>query len=87
MSRSLTYQIRLDEELKTRAFALFSSLGITPAQAIKMFLTQAVNTQSMPIPMQYTPNIETIKAIEEVKQKKNLVVCKDTDDLFSQLGI
>jgi len=33
------------------------------------------------------PNIETVKAIKKAKNRKNLVVCKDANDLFDKLGI
>lgn len=35
---SVSYNIRLDEDLKNEAFEVFKSYGISPAQAIKMFL-------------------------------------------------
>ena len=87
MSQSITYQIRMSPELKAQASDLFDRLGMNMAEAMRIFLTQAVATQSMPFPIQYIPNKETKKAIEEVRQGKNLEVCKNTDDLFSKLGI
>ena len=33
------------------------------------------------------PNDETIKALNDIKNKKNLVYCKDADDMFKKLGI
>ena len=38
------YNIRLDQELKENAFAVFESYGLTPSQAIKLFLTQVAQT-------------------------------------------
>jgi DNA-damage-inducible protein J len=87
MSRSGTYQIRIDEEEKQETFAVFNELGITPAQAVKMFFTQVRRTHSIPFPIEYTPNAETAQAIAEAKQGVDLVVCKDTDDLFDKLGL
>lgn len=87
MSRSTTYQIRIEDDLRNDSFELFRRLGLTPAQAIKMFLRQAVNTQSLPIPMTYKPNAETIQAIEEAREGKNMVRCNNAEDLFSKLGM
>lgn len=87
MSRPGTYQIRIDDDEKKETFAVFNELGITPAQAVKMFFTQVRRTHSIPFPIEYKPNDETAKAIEEAKQGVDLVVCKDTDDLFNKLGI
>jgi DNA-damage-inducible protein J len=87
MSRSSTYQIRIDADLKKQSFELFNRLGMTPAQVIKAFLTEAVNTQSIPLKMEYRPNAKTIQAIKEVEQGKDLVHCENAEDLFSKLGI
>jgi addiction module RelB/DinJ family antitoxin len=87
MPRSTTYQIRIEDDLRNESFELFRRLGLTPAQAIKMFLRQAVNTQSLPIPMSYKPNAETIQALEEARAGKNMVRCEDAEDLFRKLGL
>jgi DNA-damage-inducible protein J len=87
MSRSATYQIRIDEKEKQETFAVLRDLGITPAQAVKMFFAQVRATRSIPFPIEYKPNAETIQAIEEAKRGENLVVCNDIDDLFHKLSI
>jgi len=87
MSSTKTYQIRIDEEEKKATFAVFAELGITPAQAVKMFFAQVRITHSIPFLIEQKPNAETIKVIEEAKRGENIVVCKDTQDLFHQLGI
>lgn len=48
MAKTEVYQIRLDSEEKKLAFAVFRQLGLTPAQAIRMFFRQVVLTQSIP---------------------------------------
>ena len=87
MARSVTYQIRIDEDEKQKTFEVFNDLGITPAQAVKMFFSQVRRTHSIPFPIEKTPNSETIKVIEEAKKGENLVSCIDTNDLFDKLGI
>jgi addiction module RelB/DinJ family antitoxin len=54
MSRSVSYQIRLTDAEKTAAFAVFRELGITPAQAVRLFLHQVVETRSIPFPIKKT---------------------------------
>lgn len=87
MSRSSTYQFRIDEDLKQQSFELFKRLGMNPAQVMKAFLTEAVNTQSIPLKMEYRPNAKTIQAIQEIEEGKDLVRCTSAEDLFSKLGI
>ena len=47
------YNIRLDEALKDRAFSVIESYGLTPAQAIKLFLHQVAETNSIPLEFSY----------------------------------
>jgi addiction module RelB/DinJ family antitoxin len=48
MAKTEVYQIRLDSDEKKQAFAVFKQLGLTPAQAVRMFFKQVVLTQSIP---------------------------------------
>ena len=47
------YNIRLDQALKDSAFAVFESYGLTPSQAIKLFLTQVAQTNQVPLSFEY----------------------------------
>ena len=87
MSRSVTYQFRINAEEKQKTFEIFDELGVTPAQAVKMFFSQVRRTNSIPFSIENIPNTETIKTIEEAQKGENLVVCEDADDLFVKLGI
>ena len=47
------YNIRLDQELKDKAFAVFESYGLTPSQAIRLFLNQVADTNAVPLSFDY----------------------------------
>lgn len=47
------YNIRLDQELKEKAFSVFESYGLTPSQAIKLFLNQVAETNTVPLSFDY----------------------------------
>lgn len=47
------YNIRLDQELKERAFSVLESYGLTPSQAIKLFLNQVAETNTVPLSFDY----------------------------------
>lgn len=56
MSNNVTttnYNIRLDQALKEKAFSVFESYGLTPSQAIKLFLTQVAETNTVPLLFDY----------------------------------
>lgn len=87
MSQPTTmYQFRIDAKEKQEVFQIFEELGIKPSQAIKMFFRQVKETRSIPFEVRL-PNKETIETMEKVKQRKELNVCNNTNDLFDKLGI
>lgn len=87
MSHSTTYQIRIDEKEKQETFAVFNDLGISPAQAVKMFFAQVRSTRSIPFPIEHKPNAETVRVIEEARRGENLVFCDNAEDFFNKLGV
>lgn len=64
--------IRMDENLK-KQFELFcNELGLTMTTAFNIFAKIVVRQQKIPFELSLnTNNIETLEAIEEVKQLKN----------------
>lgn len=61
------YNIRLDEELKDKAFLVFESYGLTPSQAIKLFLNQVADTNAVPLSFDYQAksDVSTSQAMTE----------------------
>lgn len=61
------YNIRLDQELKNKAFSVLESYGLAPSQAIKLFLHQVAETNSIPLAFDYhvNPNNSPIKTVSE----------------------
>lgn len=65
---------RIDENLKKDADQLFSDLGLTMSTAITMFLKSAVSHNGIPFEIKRKePNAETVAAIEDVLNRKNLI--------------
>ena len=64
--------IRMDENLK-KQFELFcNELGLTMTTAFNIFAKTVVRQQKIPFELSLnTNNMETLEAIEEVKQLKN----------------
>lgn len=62
------YNIRLDQDLKDRSFSVLESYGLTPSQAIRLFLNQVADTNTVPLSFDYQPklNAQTLAAIAEV---------------------
>lgn len=57
------YNIRLDQELKDKAFSVLEGYGLAPSQAIKLFLHQVAATNSIPLSFDYQtmPSTNTLE--------------------------
>ena len=66
---NINYNIRLEQELRDKAFAVIESFGLSPAQAIRLFLKQTAETNSIPLSFDYQPQAskKLLKAIEEMQ--------------------
>ena len=59
--------------MKNEAFEVFKSYGMSPAQAIKMFLKITAETKTIPLDFKYQANTSTLEAIRELKEGKGKV--------------
>ena len=61
-----SFNLRLDKELKEQSFAVIEGYGLTPTQAIKLFLKQVADRKILPLSFNYQaeePNKETQQAM------------------------
>ncbi|MEG1480165.1 MAG: type II toxin-antitoxin system RelB/DinJ family antitoxin [Kiritimatiellia bacterium] len=66
---STNLTIRIEEELKHEANALFSDLGMNLSTAFMVFIRQAIRVQGLPFTVtRDTPNKETVAALQEADQ-------------------
>ena len=71
MRKTEVYQIRLDSQEKKHAFAVFKQLGITPAQAVRLFFRQVVLTKSIPFSIEnQNINLDQLNKIRKLKQQQ-----------------
>jgi DNA-damage-inducible protein J len=62
---------RIDPRLKKSAEAIFSRIGLSTTEAIRLFLKQVELHRGLPFPVK-TPNEETIAAMRETNTGKGL---------------
>jgi DNA-damage-inducible protein J len=66
--------IRLEQDLRDKAFPVFERYGLSASQAFKLFLTQVAETNKIPLSFDYAeddnvPNSVTRKALLEAKNR------------------
>lgn len=84
---NVTVQSRIKPELKEKAEAVFSAIGLSTSDAIRMFLQQSVNVGGLPFrPTTKLPNAETLEAMKELAKGEGKIF-KDTQEFYEDLGI
>jgi len=64
---NVTVQARVSPELKEQAEAILAEIGLSTADAIRLFLQQTVNAGGLPFqPTAKRPNAETVEAMNEL---------------------
>ncbi|MDH1689741.1 type II toxin-antitoxin system RelB/DinJ family antitoxin [Acinetobacter junii] len=93
MRKTEVYQVRLDSQEKKQAFAVFKQLGISPAQAVRLFFKQVVLTKSIPFAIE-NQNIN-MEQLLKLRKSKNATTADhststdledDHEDLFEELN-
>ena len=87
MANTTNLNIRIDEDLKRQADAIFSELGLNMSTAINMFLRYSVRYGGIPFELRVEkPNAETLAAIDDVNNNRNMSkTFTSIDDLMEDL--
>ena len=86
MSKSAMVRARIEPELKENAEKVFQKLGLSVTQAITIFYKQVEMRNGLPFDI-VIPTNETARTFEKTNAGKDLVVCKDANVMFENLGI
>lgn len=87
MAATQALNVRMDPKLKIQAESILGELGIPTSTAITMFFKSIVRTGGIPFSLQINKlNTETIEAIEDVENNRNLSRTFDSvEDLLRDL--
>lgn len=82
--------IRINNDIKSKAENVFEMLGLTPTTAITLFYNQVIRTNSIPFELKADiPNKTTLKAINEIdeieKNPDNYKTYNNIDELMDDL--
>lgn len=73
MANTTNLNIRVDEELKRQAEAIFAELGLNMSTALNIFLRYSVRYGGIPFDLRIEkPNAETLSAIDDVNNNRNM---------------
>ena len=66
-----TLQIRIDKKTKEKAKKIFSNLGLDMSSGVNLFLSQVVNTESIPFEPRTENGFTIRKEMEIIKETKH----------------
>lgn len=82
---STNLNIRTDKEIKDAAEKIFSEFGLTMTAAVNMFLRQVIRENGIPFSLKLDrPNKETLKAIDDALNHRDVIGTYDTVDDFME---
>ncbi len=87
MAKTDTLHIRIEPIVKQRAEETLNDLGLSITEAINVFLNQVILNDGIPFEIRKPKfNKETIQALEDTKNGKNLSKTFDNvDEMFKEL--
>ena len=87
--KNVNVTLRVDEDLKKQADALFSELGLNLTTAFNIFLRQSVREQRIPFQVsKNVPNAVTLAAMDAAEKREDLYGPYDSvTDLMEELNV
>ena len=76
MATSTMIHVRIDEELKDKATQALDAMGLTLADAVRIYLKRIAADQAIPFDVK-VPNSETVAAMEAARRGEGEVVTLD----------
>lgn len=80
MAKTEMIRIHVEPKLKSQAEEIFSKLGLSPTEAIRLFYTQVTLHRGLPFSVRI-PNNETIEALRQARIGERLTEYADLEDL------
>jgi DNA-damage-inducible protein J len=86
MTKTAAITVRLDPQLKKDAQTVLNELGLTTTQAVSLFFKQVSLNKGLPFAVEI-PNEETIQAIEDGINRRNVKTFKNAKAALDYLGL
>ncbi len=83
MAKTEMIRARVEPDLKHDAEAVFSTLGMSPTEAITLFYKQVALQHGLPFEVRI-PNAETLEAMRQAREKDGLIKYESVDDLMAE---
>ncbi len=86
MTKNANVNIRTTDEIKKGAEAILNGLGLNISSAVNLFLRQVINYRGIPFDLRL-PNKETLHAMDDINNSRNLESADTVKELFEKIGV
>jgi len=86
MSKTAMVRARLEPALKNHTERIFHRIGLNATQAISLFYRQVELRNGLPFAV-VIPSATTRRTLEATDEGRDVVMCRDADDMFRKLRI
>ncbi len=83
MAKTEMIRARVEPGLKHDAEVVFSTLGMSPTEAITLFYKQVALQHGLPFEVRI-PNAETLEAMRQAREKDGLIKYDSVNDLMAE---
>ena len=80
MAKTCIRLVLVEPDLKQQAEEVFSTLGLSPTEAITLFYKHVALHHDLPFAVNF-PNAETQEALQQAEDRENLIEYGDLDEL------
>ena len=86
MTKSTSINVRTTEEIKKNAEVIINGLGLNISSAVNLFLRQVINYRGIPFDLRL-PNKETLHAMDDIENNRNLESTDTVEEMFKKIGV
>jgi len=86
MTKNTNINVRTTMDVKKRAEVILSDLGLNLSSAVNLFLKQVINYRGIPFDLRL-PNKATMKAMDDVDNRRDLESADTVEEMFEKIGV
>ncbi len=86
MVKNTNINVRTTMDVKKRAEVILNDLGLNLSSAVNLFLKQVINYRGIPFDLRL-PNKATMKAMDDVDNRRDLESADTVEEMFEKIGV
>ncbi len=86
MSKNTNINIKTTEDIKKNAGIILTGLGLNMSSAVNLFLKQVINYRGIPFDLRL-PNKETLQAMDDIENNRNLESADTVEEMFKKIDV